>query len=325
MGATMIRRTLLALALVIAGVSSSHAAVVTITDCTNDPHIQVSLGNDQTKIDVGADDLVLNCALSPLSGTHRIQLTARNMTIKGDVIASGATSPIRIDASGTFTATGVTIHSSNNNGDMDITAAGDMTFTDSTVIVGTDLTNGGDTLNITCTNAAPDCTINATNSTFKSGNLFITSVGDILMRTTHIITVSPRDDSRIESTHGNVCLPCDDDISGGNESNLRILAYGFVDVPAIKILIAENITITSGVGNGAASVDAHIDLTGATINNNFGKTGSITITADEGHGQVTILDAIIIQEGPGVATINGRSTLPHQGFNNIVGVPQIDS
>ena len=320
----MIRRTILALALLGLTAPSLHAAVVTVTDCVNDSHIQVNLGTDQTKIDVGADDLVLDCALTPLSGTHRIQLAARNMTIRGDVIASGATNAVHIDASGTFTATGVTIQSANNNGDMNITVAGDMTFTDATVIVGQDLTNGGDTMNITCAGTSPDCTINATNSTFKSGNLFITSVGDILMRTTHIITVSPRDDSRIESTHGNVCLPCDDDISVGNESSLKIFAFGFIDLPAIKILVAQNITITSGVGAGAASVDAHIDLTGATINNNFGKPGSITITADEGHGQVTILDAIIIQEGPGVATINDRSTLPHQGFNNIVGVPQID-
>src|SRR5262249_12952093 len=149
--------------------------------------------------------------------------------------------------------------------------------------------------------------------------------GDVLMRTTHIVTVSPRDDSRIESTHGNVCLPCDDDISGGNESSLKIFAFGFVDLPAIKILVAQNITITSGVGAGAASVDAHMDLTGASSNNNFGKPGAITITADEGVATVTIQDATIIQEGPDVATINGRSTLPHQGFNHIVGTPALDS
>jgi hypothetical protein len=321
----MIRRTILAIGLLALTAPSLHAAVVTVTDCVNDPHIQVNLGSDQTKIDVGADDLVLMCALSPVGYTHRIQLAAHNVTIKGDVIASGTTNAVRVDASGTFAAMGVTIQSSNNNGDMSITAVGDMTFTDSTVIVGADLTNGGDTMNVTCTGASPDCTISATNSTFKSGNLFITAVGDILMRSTHIITVSPRDDSRLESTHGNVCLPCDDDIMGGNESSLKIFAFGFVDLPAIKIMVAQNITITSGVGAGAASVDAHIDLTGAVINNNFGKPGAITITADEGRAQVTIQDAIIIQEGPDVATINGRSTLPHQGFANIVGVPALDT
>jgi hypothetical protein len=321
----MIRGTLLAAVLLALVAPSLHAAVVTVTDCVNDPHLQVNLGSDQTKIDVGADDLVLMCALTPLGGTHRLQLVAHNMTLKGNVVATATTSAVRIDASGTFAAMGVTIESANNNGDMSITAVGDMTFTDATVMVGPDLTGGGDTMNVTCTGAAPDCTITSTNSTFKSGNLFITAVGDILMRTTHIITVSPRDDSRLESTHGNVCLPCDDDISGGNESSLKIFAFGFIDLPAIKILVAQSITITSGVGAGAASVDAHIDLTGAVINNNFGKDGAITITADEGRAQVTIQDATIIQEGPDVATINSRSTLPHQGFANIVGVPQIDS
>jgi hypothetical protein len=320
----MIRRTILALGLVVAVATAGRAAVVTVTDCAADPHIQVNLGTDSTKIDVTPDDLVLQCALMPLNGTHRIQLAAHDITINGDVIASGATSAVQINAGGKINANGVTIQSSNNNGDMAITSVGDMTFVDSTVIVGPDLTNGGDTMNIECTGTSPACTITSTNSTFKSGNLFVTAVGDILMRTTHIISVSPRDDIHIESTHGNVCLPCDDDISGGNESNLRVLAFGFIDMPAIKILIAENIVITSGVGAGAASVDAHIDLTGATINNNYGKMGAITITADEGLAQVTILDAIIIQEGSGVATINDRSTLPHQPFNNIVGVPQID-
>ncbi len=48
------------------------------------------------------------------------------------------------------------------------------------------------------------------------------------------------------------------------------------------------------------------------------------LTADEGQQQIDITDATIIQEGPEVSVMNGRTELPHTGFDNVIGVPAVD-
>jgi hypothetical protein len=68
----------------------------------------------------------------------------------------------------------------------------------------------------------------------------------------------------------------------------------------------------------------HLDpLVGATVRNDFGKRGRITILADEGNGQVKI-GATVVDDGPEVSSINGRAELPHEGFANVIGPADLD-
>jgi hypothetical protein len=69
---------------------------------------------------------------------------------------------------------------------------------------------------------------------------------------------------------------------------------------------------------------ADIDLTGASIRNDFGKYGRIVIQADGGNGAITISDAVLIENDGDIAQLNGRATLPHTGFAHVVGVPETD-
>lgn len=63
---------------------------------------------------------------------------------------------------------------------------------------------------------------------------------------------------------------------------------------------------------------------GASIRNDFGKRGDITIVADEGTKTINICGTTLVDDGPDVATLNNRSTEPHTGFNNVVGTPDVD-
>src|SRR5262249_10198111 len=71
----------LALSALIALASGASAAVVTITDCLADPHLDVF--SSTTRIDVGADDLVIQCALAPIGNTEHITLLGNRITVQG--------------------------------------------------------------------------------------------------------------------------------------------------------------------------------------------------------------------------------------------------
>jgi hypothetical protein len=315
------------LLIAVAGVAATRAhAVVILDDCTNDPHLVANAGTDTTHLDVGAEDLVIRCALEPLPQTSRVVVRARDVTVEGpagSVTGTGKTKAVDIRATGTFTALDTVIQSTNGNANMDIIAVGDMVIRDSQVIVG-ELDRGGDLLKIECT--GPGCTIDTQDSLFKGRLMEVLAVGDIFsFNNTTFRTHGPRDFITIRSTAGNVLLPCGVIVRTGNEGDLVIESFGRIDLWGADIRVAEHIVITSGVGPGLAAVPAaDVNATSATIRNDFGKDGQIVVTADEAQQIIDITDATIIQEGPEVAELNGRRALPHTGFNNVVGVPAVD-
>jgi hypothetical protein len=349
------RYVALALAAVGVAAAPATAAVVTVTDCVNDAHIVVQNGTDTTRIEVGADDLVIACPLEPLGGTDGIVLAGANVTIQGPagrVAADGSGTSVRITASATFSAIDTVLEATDGNGAMDIIAVGNILFEGTTVTVGA-TGAGGDLLLITCTGAAPDCTITASASSFKSREVDIIAVGDIILGGVTITTNSPRDRVEIISLHGNVdagtgttaqgqqgpvnkCLGGTDPIStpnvilGGPESDLLIQAFGFVDLSGSRITVAQNIDVMSGVGGGAASVPAFIDLTGAAIRNDVGKRGEIVMVADETVETITIEDVLLIDDDESagvndVSELNGCEVVPRAGCPNVVGTPSVDS
>jgi len=343
----------LAAGLVLLGAVPSQAAVITVTDCVNDPNIIVQAGTDTTRIEVGAHDLVLACALAPLGGTHKLVLSGTNITLQGPagtLMASGSGLAIDIAASATFTAVDSAIEAPNGNAAVDVVAGGDILFEGTSVKVGA-TGSGGDLLLIECTGAAPDCTVTARNSSFKSRELDMYAVGDINLSGVTITTNSPRDRTEIISFNGNVnagamalpqqppasaCLNVDPDttqpnvILGGPESDVLIQAFGYVDLTSIRITVAQNIFVISGAGGGMAGVAAYIDVTAAQIRNDIGKKGEIVMTADETSEVITVNGVLLIDDDESagvndVAELNGCEMVPRAGCPNVVGTPATDS
>ncbi|HJQ83022.1 MAG TPA: hypothetical protein VKA21_03030 [Candidatus Binatia bacterium] len=323
------------------------AALVTITDCVSDPHIVVNVGNGSTRIEIPGDDLVLACGLSPLSGTDRVVIIAHDVTIDGPaggITASSDAKAIDITASGTFTARDTAIESTGNNGSMEIASTGDMLFERTIVDLGG--STSGDDMRIHCDGAAPDCTLTARDTTFESRLTYITAVGDITFSAVRLLSHSPRDYIRVISTHGDVLLGSQG-LSGlaccgggrrdptivltGNEGNLLIEAFGLIDAKGANILVSEFITFTSGVGLGPALVPATIDITDASVRNDFAKQGEIVMTADENLSTITIANAILVDDDTAagvddVAELNTCEQVPRTlpPCLNIVGTPAID-
>lgn len=110
--------------------------------------------------------------------------------------------------------------------------------------------------------------------------------------------------------------PCCNTVKGGVESSVFMSAVGDVDVTGDHYLVGEDITITAG-GN--------VDLTHATLRNDFGKCGEIVVTAGS---QITIQGTTLVDDDcrgqPDVSSLNGREETPHTGFNDVVGFPAVD-
>src|SRR5262245_11917147 len=62
------------------GAAAAPAATITLTDCTALP---VKLIGKKTVVAVPGDDLVIQCALLPLNGQMRIDVTARSIFVDG--------------------------------------------------------------------------------------------------------------------------------------------------------------------------------------------------------------------------------------------------
>ncbi len=331
-------------ALCLLGAAAAPAAVVTITDCATDPHIQAFPGLSSTRIQLGADDLVLHCNLVPLSGTDKILITAHDVTIQGGGASAPAPShAIDIQASGAFSAVSADIEATDRSGNLQISAATSMHFDNATLVVGDNVS--GERLELDCTGTSPACAIDAVKSSFKSRRMSITAVGDVTFTQSKITSVGPSDKIEITSTAGNVKLGtgappaggecCGMSGGGGNtvvsgvEGELFVSAFGLIDFTAANVLVAENISLTSGVGAGPASVPASIDLTDASLRNDFGKPGEITVLADEGVATITIAGATLIDDQPNgqpddLSTLNGCSTTPRSGCPNVAGTAATD-
>src|SRR5262245_6352796 len=62
------------------GAATAPAATITLTDCTAPP---VKLIGKKTVVTVPGDDLVVRCALLPLNGQMRLDVTARPIFVDG--------------------------------------------------------------------------------------------------------------------------------------------------------------------------------------------------------------------------------------------------
>lgn len=353
-----LRTAALALGLGILTLQTASAAVVTVTDCTAPP-VEVLVG--KTQISIGSDDLVLHCALVPLPGTDHILIEAHDVLIEapGSVSAPG-NAKTEIDATGTITLRQTNVESTNNNASLNLYAAGNVLIQDSTVTNGNP-TSGGDALRIACTQTSPKCTLTVTDSTLKSRKMYLRTVGDQVYVKAKIITNSPTDLVRMETTMGSILLggavqdgggDCcgfggggGTSIVSGNEGNLFMAAFGRIDLSGANILVAENICGVSGLtsaqvpdydvcgtpcaGGSASAVPADIDITDGSVRNDFAKKGNIRFCADETRADVVIEGAVLIDDDTSavndLSTLNGCDTLPRSGCPNVAGTADTDS
>jgi hypothetical protein len=351
-------RTIAAAVLLLAAVAA-RAAVVEVTDCANDSHLTTT--SAETRLQVGADDLVLHCPLVPLPGTDHLLVSGHDVTVEGPgSMSAPGNAKSSIEATGAVTVQSTSLESSNNNGRFDILAAGDILIDDSHVTVGGP-SSGGDLLLIECTSTSPACTVTISVSELKSRHLTVNGVGDVTVSNSKLVTNSPTDFIRITSTMGDVDLgdggggnqgDCcgmggggGNDIVSGSEGNLFILAFGRVDLSGANVLVAENICGRAGVsdfnntdacsatcsGGVAAGVAADVDLTNASIRNDIGKNGHIRFCADETRTLLDIDGAVLIQEDTSqvnaVSRLNECEVVPRTDppCTNVVGTPTTDS
>jgi hypothetical protein len=173
------------------------SAVVTISDCTADPHCQV--WNRKTLIDVPEDMVVITGPIVPLAGTERVKITARAIVIDGasggQITATGTGKPIELIAATTALVTGSLV-SSNPNGRIFITAA------DMVEIRGPLSITSGDEIRIGCLGLA--CPLDITDTHFEGNHLVLTALGDFAWDGNTIETFGPRDLVEITSKDGSI-------------------------------------------------------------------------------------------------------------------------
>jgi len=183
-------------------VAIAPAATVNLTDCTAAP---VKLVGKKTVVNVPGDDLVIQCALLPLNGQSRIEVTARSIAVDGDkggsVAAAGKGTAISLLALGVgpdgrsirIDASNVT--GANRNGDVDVEGPGAIELS------GSGLQAGG-LLTLQCTGTG--CPITLDDVTTASNDIDIDAQGTVAIRSSHIATSSPIDRVNITSATGDV-------------------------------------------------------------------------------------------------------------------------
>lgn len=202
----------LALAL-LAGVSSARAAAVTVTDCAAAPVAKVG---KKTVIDRAGDDVVIQCALLPLGGTQRVEVTARSIVVdgpNGGSVASGGKGPaiellaLGTDAGGrSIQVLGANVTAANVNGNVFLDGPGAIEIGDSGL-------QAGELLRITCTGAG--CPITLDDAVTSSNDLSITAEGTVTVTSSSLATSSPIDLVSIVSRTGDVTLADGDSAARG--------------------------------------------------------------------------------------------------------------
>ncbi|HZP43183.1 MAG TPA: hypothetical protein VFD84_16970 [Candidatus Binatia bacterium] len=315
----MKRTVLLVGVLAVAG-RIAAAAVVTVSDCTTpDPHVHVIGG--RTVLDVGTDDLVLACPLAPLGTTHRVRVVGNRVTIQGPdagIAADGKGNAVDVRASDTIVVDRASLEASNGNGIIRLRAQNGLDIEHAVLTTG-DATKAGRSTVIEC--SAPGCPLTMLHSTVLGHSVKVRISGTITAVFNTIVTRGGRDLIDVRALRGDADLCCNQ-MGGGTESATFIRAFGEIDLTSTEINRAEGITIASGLGGSGPT-----NLRNATLNNDFGKQGQIVVTAANGSSQVNIAGATLIDDdfhGPDVSSLNGRETLPHEGFANTVGTPKVD-
>lgn len=314
-GGHFIRPQVIALGVLLLAAPVARAAVVTIVDCAADPHIQVDKMGNAT-IDVGTDDLELQC--NPEATTTEGVLTVRGADIE---ITSVVSFPhISVSAGGDLALLGAGLEATDMMAVLSIEAAGDMTIELASVRTG-DEHRGGRNLTMVCTE--PGCTITARRTRIDGRRITIMAEGDIAFGLVQVTTRGPQDEITVVSRDGSAMISgCGNVFRSGEGGRMEMVVAGGIDLAFAKILVAEDIVLTSG--SGPDPVDATIRLVGATVRNDSGKRGDIVVVADEGSQQIDISGAVLVDDDGDVAELNGREQLPHEGNNNVVGQPDID-
>ena len=321
----------------------ASAAVVTITDCLADPHLDTV--STTTRIDVGADDLVVKCALAPIGNTEHLTLAANRITVEGPsgmLAAPGKSPSIRMKARADIVLTHATLESTNGRGGFNLQAVTGITVTDSVLSI-SDPPNFGRQMEFSCTGAL--CAINLSGSSLRGHSVKITADGTISGTGFSVQNGSGRPHFDVRSLHGDVVFgngatsggpsiggpKCSGPGGGGggvngtNEGRARLFVCHNVDLTGFTIKTGRFIIIEGGLcGSGT------VNLTDATLNNDFGKPGDIVVTAAGGAGQINITGATLVDDDtpfhlPDVSSLNGREATPHTGFNNVIGVPNVDN
>jgi hypothetical protein len=309
-------------ALVLAVPTSGRAATVTVNDCTA---AGPALAKGKTTVlDVRPDDLDLQCQLEPLPGTARIQVRANRITISGP--QGGISSPFKgrsidVRADADLVVTNASLDASNGNARMRLRSETGFSF-DGAILNTGDGVRPGRELRIECRGA--DCPMTFCDSTLLAARVRILIQGEITGDFSTIRSFSPRDRILIRSFASNVIF-CQVQVLGDVEGRIQVLAFGDVDLTQSELATGRYITVQAGLG-GAGQVI----LTKATLRNDFGKPGDIVVEAAGGAGPVDITDAILIDDDKpvtvnDVSEINGREQVPHQGNNNTVGTPDLDT
>lgn len=318
---------LLAAAGAVLAAAPAGAAVLTVTDCSAAP---VARQGKRTVVDRPADDLVLQCALLPLDGTQRVEVTARSITIAdgGSVAAGGKGPAVDLVALGTG-PDGRSVHidrgnvtAANPNGNVTLTGPGPIELRNA------GLQAGGD-VRITCTGAG--CPVTLDEVTGGSNDFEIAAQGTVTVSSSTVRTVSPLDLIEITSAAGDVVLTdvaaqargasrlaCRDDVLAlcpGPDCPLPVTitsedeAVAFCDCPneaptQVETGIEGNLVIAAPAGsvdlrgavvrvaeNIEVSAGDGVAMDGASIDNCGPKTGRFTVVAAACTvGQATLLD-----------------------------------
>ena len=182
--------------------ATAPAATITITDCGVSPVEKVG---KRTVISRPADDVTIQCALLPLAGTTRIEITARSVTADGaqggSIVAAGKGLAIEIVATGTdaddrsVALTRSTLTAANPNGDVEISGPG-------AILVGDSALQAGGFLRISC--SGPSCPITLDGSRLAANDIELAAQGDVTGRSSRLETASPIDTITVTSATGDV-------------------------------------------------------------------------------------------------------------------------
>jgi hypothetical protein len=320
----------LALAL-LAGAATAHAAAVTVTDCGAAPVVKVG---KRTVIDRPGDDVTIQCALLPLGGTQRVEVTGRSIVVdgpNGGSVASGGKGPaiellaVGTDANGrSILVEGANVTGANVNGNVFLDGPGAIEVRDSGL-------QAGELLRITCTGAA--CPITLDDVVTNSNDLDIVAEGTVTVTSSSLATSSPLDLISIVSRTGDVKaadgeavaraaspIVCRDDIlrlCPGPQCPLPVTIASVEDALAFcecaekptefETGIEGNLRIEAPLGDVdlrdadirvgesiTIVADGEVDMTRASIQNCGPKTGRFTVTADA----CTVTSASLLDDEP---------------------------
>jgi hypothetical protein len=301
------------------------ATEITVTDCTLAP---VLVLGGSTRIDVGANDLVLACPLRPLSGTRKIKLRANTITIRGpDGGISSDSKGIAIDlrADDMIVIKAAALEASDGNGGMQLVSRNGFDIENAVLATGAG-TLAGRRTTIRCT--APDCPLTMLKSNLLGHYIRIKTLGKIVAVNNTIVTRGSRDLIDIRSLESDADLCCTK-VDGRTEGNFVVQAFCQVNLTRSEVHVGEGILVTSGIGDGGCVGPTSTLLTGTTLDNDFGKLGEIVVTADHDDATIDIDQATLIDDDvrhPGdVSTLNGCATLPRSGCPNVTGTAATDS